>query len=109
MGREGDKQTIRTHQDLEVFQMGFEAAMRIFELAKRFPKEETYSLTDQIRRLSPCRLFTLSPSRPFSLSPCRLFTLSPSHPITSSPCQFVALSPIAGIANCVPALKRRLR
>jgi four helix bundle protein len=29
-----------------------EAAMRIFELTKGFPKEETYSLTDQIRRAS---------------------------------------------------------
>ncbi len=27
--------------------------MRIFELSKQFPKEETYSLTDQIRRSSP--------------------------------------------------------
>jgi len=26
--------------------------MRIFEISKRFPKEETYSLTDQIRRSS---------------------------------------------------------
>lgn len=43
---------IKTHRDLEVYQMAFEAAMRIFELTKRFPKEETYSLTDQIRRSS---------------------------------------------------------
>jgi four helix bundle protein len=32
--------------------MAFEAAMRIFELTRSFPKEETYSLTDQIRRSS---------------------------------------------------------
>ena len=32
--------------------MGFEAAMRIFELSKGFPKEEKYSLSDQIRRSS---------------------------------------------------------
>ena len=32
--------------------MSFDAAMRIFEISKRFPKEETYSLTDQIRRSS---------------------------------------------------------
>jgi len=32
--------------------MGFEAAMRIFEVTKEFPKEEKYSLTDQIRRSS---------------------------------------------------------
>lgn len=32
--------------------MAFDAAMQIFEVTKRFPKEEVYSLTDQIRRLS---------------------------------------------------------
>jgi hypothetical protein len=37
---------------LEVYRLGFEAAMRIFELTKDFPKEERYSLTDQIRRSS---------------------------------------------------------
>lgn len=52
-GREGDKVTrIKTHRELEVYQMAFEAAMRIFELTKRFPKEETYSLVDQMRRSS---------------------------------------------------------
>ena len=40
------------HQDLEVYKKGFEAAMQIFEISKQFPKEETYSLTDQIRRSS---------------------------------------------------------
>jgi four helix bundle protein len=43
---------IKTHRDLDVYRMAFEAAMRIFELTKRFPKEETYPLTDQIRRSS---------------------------------------------------------
>jgi len=43
---------IRSHNDLEVYQMAFEAAMEIFELTKKFPKEERYSLTDQIRRSS---------------------------------------------------------
>ncbi len=32
--------------------MAFENAMAIFEITKRFPKEETYSLTDQVRRSS---------------------------------------------------------
>lgn len=32
------------HCDLEVCQMAFEAAMRIFELVKGFPREETSSL-----------------------------------------------------------------
>ncbi|MCB8926902.1 MAG: four helix bundle protein [Ardenticatenaceae bacterium] len=45
-------QKIQTHNDLEVYQRAFSAAMTIFELSKQFPKEETYSLTDQIRRSS---------------------------------------------------------
>lgn len=40
------------HQDLDVYKIGFEAAMKIFSVSKSFPKEETYSLTDQIRRSS---------------------------------------------------------
>jgi four helix bundle protein len=43
---------IREHTELEVYKKAFDAAMQIFELTKRFPKEETYSLTDQIRRSS---------------------------------------------------------
>ena len=43
---------IRSHKELEVYKLSFESAMRIFEISKRFPKEETYSLTDQIRRSS---------------------------------------------------------
>jgi four helix bundle protein len=40
------------HTDLEVYKRAFALARRIFELSKAFPKEETYSLTDQIRRSS---------------------------------------------------------
>src|SRR4051812_33649075 len=40
------------HTDLEVYRKAFEAAMTIFELSKGFPREEEYSLTDQIRRAS---------------------------------------------------------
>ncbi len=43
---------IENHTDLQVYQKAFEAAMQIFELSRSFPKEETYSLTDQIRRSS---------------------------------------------------------
>ena len=43
---------IFTHGDLEVYRKAFEAAMAIFEMSKRFPREEQYSLTDQIRRSS---------------------------------------------------------
>ena len=43
---------IRSHKDLETYQMAFKSAMEIFELTKGFPKEEKYSMTDQIRRSS---------------------------------------------------------
>lgn len=44
--------TVKFHQELVVFQKSFEMAMLIYELSKSFPKEELYSLTDQIRRSS---------------------------------------------------------
>ncbi|OUL31955.1 four helix bundle protein [Nostoc sp. 106C] len=47
-----EKEPIKNHQDLKVYQMAFDAAMKIFELSKKFPVEERYSLTDQIRRSS---------------------------------------------------------
>jgi four helix bundle protein len=40
------------HRDLNVYQMSYKLAMEIFHLSKAFPREETYSLTDQIRRSS---------------------------------------------------------
>jgi len=43
---------IVSHTDLEVYRKSFDVAMEVFQLSKRFPKEETYSLTDQIRRAS---------------------------------------------------------
>ena len=49
---EKERKPIQSHRELEVYQLAFEAAMRIFELTKGFPKEEQYSLTDQIRRSS---------------------------------------------------------
>lgn len=48
MGRE----FIKDHRELEIYKMAFEAAMEIFELSKKFPPEEKYSMTDQIRRSS---------------------------------------------------------
>jgi four helix bundle protein len=51
MGRM-EKNLIRTHKDLEVYQVAFKWAMQIFQQSKTFPKEERYSLTDQIRRSS---------------------------------------------------------
>jgi len=47
-----EKKLIRTHRDLDVYKMAFEAAMQIFEKSRSFPIEERYSLTDQVRRSS---------------------------------------------------------
>jgi four helix bundle protein len=41
-----------TFKDLTVYKKAFELAMDIFEISKGFPKEERYSLTDQIIRSS---------------------------------------------------------
>jgi four helix bundle protein len=43
---------IRTHRELDVYQLAFKVAVEIYNLSKSFPKEETYSLTDQVRRSS---------------------------------------------------------
>jgi four helix bundle protein len=43
---------IQSHEEVDVYRLAFKAAMKIFELSKKFPREEVYSLTDQIRRAS---------------------------------------------------------
>ena len=43
---------MRGHRDLKVYQLAYKLAMEIFNDSKGFPKEELYSLTDQIRRSS---------------------------------------------------------
>lgn len=43
---------IQSYKDLKVHQLSTELAMEVFWLTKKFPREELYSLTDQIRRSS---------------------------------------------------------
>ena len=43
---------VKVHNDLIVYQKAFSAAMEIFHISKKFPSEEKYALTDQIRRSS---------------------------------------------------------
>ena len=43
---------IKSHSDLRVYKLSFETGMEIYKLTKNFPKDEIYSLTDQIRRSS---------------------------------------------------------
>ena len=47
-------------QDLLAYKKGFIVAMEVFELTKSFPKEEIYSLTDQIRRSSRSVTITIA-------------------------------------------------
>jgi four helix bundle protein len=58
-----EKEPIKSHEDLEVYKMAFDVAMKIFELSKKFPIEERYSLTDQIRISDARRLANASLSR----------------------------------------------
>ena len=50
MGEGRKTKRINSVRDLEVYQLAFNTAMEIFEISKGFPREEKYSLTDQIRR-----------------------------------------------------------
>jgi four helix bundle protein len=43
---------IESFKDLIVYKKAYKLAMEIFEISKSYPKEEKYSLTDQIRRSS---------------------------------------------------------
>ena len=43
---------ISSFRDLKVYKAAFELQQEIFEITKTFPREEPYSLTDQIRRAS---------------------------------------------------------
>jgi len=46
------KNGYRGYRDLKVYQMAYRIALDIHQFTKTFPKEEKYSLTDQIRRSS---------------------------------------------------------
>jgi four helix bundle protein len=43
---------IKNAKEMDVYKLAYEQAMDIFFMSKSFPKEEKYSLTDQIRRAS---------------------------------------------------------
>jgi four helix bundle protein len=46
------KKAIRHFRDLDVYQNALETGLRVYELSKKFPDDERYALTDQIRRSS---------------------------------------------------------
>src|ERR1035438_6704570 len=43
---------VADYKELRVYKLAFESAMEVFELSRKWPSEERYSLTDQIRRSS---------------------------------------------------------
>jgi four helix bundle protein len=47
-----ESMVIQKCKDLQIYNESFELAMNIFEVTKVFPKEEKYSLIDQLRRSS---------------------------------------------------------
>nr|WP_262914103.1 four helix bundle protein [Portibacter lacus] len=63
------------YNELIAYQNAYKLAMRIFELSKKFPREEIYSLTDQIRRSSRsvCANLAESYSDTISASICRIY------------------------------------
>ena len=46
----GNMKYIRPYRKLEVYTVGKELVLRVYELLKKFPKEEQYALCDQLRR-----------------------------------------------------------
>jgi len=46
------RRQIHSHRDLDVFNLAYTLAMEVFRASARFPKEERYALTDQVRRSS---------------------------------------------------------
>jgi four helix bundle protein len=54
MVEDGEKtiRVVKSFRDLNVYKLALEEAKKIFVISRDFPKEETYSLTDQIRRSS---------------------------------------------------------
>lgn len=43
---------VRSAKELTVYCKAYELSMRVFQVSKRFPREEQYALTSQIRRSS---------------------------------------------------------
>jgi four helix bundle protein len=46
------REPIKDHKDLGIYKIAFSASMQIFELSKKFPADEKFSMTDQVRRSS---------------------------------------------------------
>jgi len=47
---EGDNSKIRNFRELDVWKLGMQIVVKIYETTKSFPKEEAYGLVNQMRR-----------------------------------------------------------
>jgi four helix bundle protein len=47
-----DSKAVQSYRELDVYKEAIRLQQAVFEISKAFPKEETYSLTDQVRRSS---------------------------------------------------------
>ncbi len=52
ISKHGKTRLVENYRDLKVYQAAIEFQQALFKVSKKFPKEEVYSLTDQIRRSS---------------------------------------------------------
>jgi len=52
MSSKPNNKRVNSAKDLDVYRFAYDLAMAIFELSKRFPPEEKFALTTQIRRSS---------------------------------------------------------
>jgi len=41
---------VRSYEDLDIYQISVELSVELYRLVKKFPKEETYGISDQLRR-----------------------------------------------------------
>ena len=41
---------VNRYEDLEIYQVSVEVAIEVYRLTKKFPKEETYGIVDQLKR-----------------------------------------------------------
>ena len=71
---------VQTAKELTVYKKAYALAMRAFQLSKRFPAEERFALTGQLRRSSRSVCNNLRQYRiPYSLT--TLHTVAPSNPL----------------------------
>jgi 23S rRNA-intervening sequence protein len=76
----GGAATMNSVEDLDVFKLAHELALKIYSVTKKFPREETYSLIDQ--RNLPGTAFRLRPRHSNAVSPVAVLRKRTTNTIT---------------------------